>query len=318
MPGFRTFHNSDPPRILKLWHNSKLGPSAAEGFPCDILELFVFSQPFFDGKGLILATEGEEIIGMAHASFAASDDGSQLDRSRGVISALAVHPDHRRQGLGRELLSKAEAYLAENGATTVAFGGGLDQNGFYNGMYGGLQASGFCHTAAPWTKFLGDVGYEPTESTFVMHRDLTMGRDPVSARLIRHRRRLNLVITDRVAEMPWWWHVRFGHLDALRFELQERHDESVVASAQVIGLDVFVPKWGLRAVGIREVVVPEEQRRHGYGLSIVLEICRRLREQSIQLIEAQVGSENSAANELFLAAGFEKAQELLCFRKSLS
>ena len=138
-----------------------------------------------------------------------------------------------------------------------------------------------------------------------------------SARLIRHRRRLNLVITDRVGELPWWWHVRFGQLDTLLFELQERHDETVVASGQIIGLDVFVPKWGVRSVGIRDVSVPEEQRRHGYGLSLVLEISRRLREQSIQLIEAQVDEGNTAARELFTAAGFEQVQELVTFAREL-
>lgn len=315
---YRTFHNSDPPKILKLWHASNLGPSAAEGFPCDILELFVFSQPYFDRDGLIVAEHDGRIVGFVHAGFSALPDQSGLDPSAGVICGLMVHPEARRQGTGSELVRRAEQYLVAHGAKTVTAGAGMNGNGFYNGIYGGLQPAGFSRSAAPWEEFLQPLGYEPYSSTRVLHRDLTMGRDPVSARLIRHRRRLNLVITDRVSDLPWWWHVRFGQLDALKFELRERHNEQLVASAQIVGLDVYIPKWGVRAVGLRDVLVPKEQRRQGYGLSLVLEICRRLREQSVQMIEAHVDAQNSAGFELLQQACFSQVEELVAYRKPLA
>ena len=314
---FRTFHNTDPPEILKLWHASNLGPRAAEGFPCDIFELFVFSQPFFDRKGFFVAHEGDCIVGFAHAGFTCTKDGGSLSKTDGVLSALVVHPEFRRRGIGTQLVGLAESYLAGKGATSIVVGAGLDRNGFFNGIYGGLQASGFANEVAPWVEFLKPLKYRPGSGTRILHRDLTTGRDPVSARLIRHRRRMNLVITDRVADMSWWWHVRFGQLDALKFELQERSDETVVASGQIIGLDVYIPKWGVRAVGMKDVWVPEEVRRHGYGFSLVLEVCRRLREQSIQVIEAQVDADNAAAYELFTDARFEQVQELVTFRREL-
>lgn len=317
MVEFRTFHNCDPPEILKLWHASELGPSAAEGFPTEILELFVFSQPFFDRKSFFVAAEADRVVGFSHASFAPNATETALDLNQGIISALVIHPEHRRRGIGRQLIEQAHVYLKSRGATTVVAGAGLDRNGFYNGVYGGLQASGYSVTAAPWSEFFAALGYAVRGSTSILHRDLTTGRDPVSSRLIRHRRRLNLVITDRVGDQSWWWHVRFGQLDSLKFELQERHDESVVACGEIVGLDVYVPKWGVRSVGIRNVAVPEEQRRHGYGLSLVLEVCRRLREQHIQLIEAQLEQKNSAAHDLFAAAGFEQIQELMTFERAL-
>lgn len=317
MVEIRTFHNCDPPEILKLWHASELGPSAAEGFPCEILELFVFSQPFFDRKGLFVAVDSDQVVGFTHAGFFPNADETSLDFSSGTIASVVVHPEYRRQGIGQQLIQRAEQYLKERGAATVVAGAGLDRNGFYNGVYGGLQSSGFSVSGAPWSEFFGKLGYTASGSTIILHRDLTAGRDPVSSRLIRHRRRLNLVITDRVGDLSWWWHVRFGQLDSLKFELQERHDDSVVASGQIVGLDVYVPKWGVRSVGIRNVAVPEDQRRHGYGLSLVLEVCRRLREQHVQLIEAQVESDNAAAQDLFTGAGFEQIQELITFERTL-
>jgi len=314
---YRTFHNCDPPEILKLWHASGLGPSAAEGFPCDILELFVFSQPFFEKKGFFVAVQDKRIVAFAHGGFPANEQQTSLQKSRGNIAALVVHPDFRRQGIGSELVRHVEKYLSERGSTHATAGPGLDANGFYNGIYGGLQASGFSRTVAPWPEFFDKLGYVVGPTTQVMHRDLKMGRDPISARLLRHRRRLDLVITDRVGDLPWWWHVRFGQMDALRFQLKQRHDESIVAVGQIVGLDVYIPKWGVRAVGMRDVEVPESERRRGYGLSLVLEVTRRLREQSIELIEVQIDGRNQAAVELFTQAGFEPVQELLTFERVL-
>jgi ribosomal protein S18 acetylase RimI-like enzyme len=123
------------------------------------------------------------------------------------------------------------------------------------------------------------------------------------------------VITDRMMGRSWWWYTRFGHLDAIQFELRDKVSGQTVASAQIIGLDVYVPKWGVRAVGMRDVFVPEEFRREGYATSLVLEICKRLREQSIQLVEAQVSSNNEPALGLFRATLFEEVQELVAFRR---
>lgn len=314
---YRSFHNSDPPRLHQLWHSCALGRNAAEGFSCDVFELFACSQPYFDRKGLILAIEGNRVVGFAHASFAPNAEETGLDRRQGVLSALMVHPEFRRRKIGSDLVRLAEEYLRSHGAETIDAGGGLNRNGFYCGIYGGLEPSGFCGSAAAWPEFFAYCGYAPGSEFFVMRRDLLQSRDPVNAKLLRHRRHLNLVITDRPSKESWWWFVRFGHLDSLRFELQEKADGQVVASGQIIGMDLFIPKWGVRGVGIRSIFVPESQRRHGFAQALVLEICRRLRGESVQLVEAHVASQERAAIDLFTSARFELNDRLLTFRKSL-
>ena len=315
---YRPFHNTDPPRLLQLWHSCALGPAAAEGFSCDILELFSFSQPFFDRNGLILARDGERVVGMVHAGFCAHADQTRLDETQGVLSALMVHPEYRRRGIATELIRQATEYLRAKGSQTIDAGGGLDRNGFYVGIYGGLQPSGFAESIAPWELVLRKSGFEFFTRTIVLRRDLFSTRDPVSSRLIRNRRNLNMAITDRPTGQPWWWFVRFGHLDSLRFELQEKTTGAAVASGQIIGMDVFIPKWGVRSVGIREVAVPETQRRHGYALALILEVCRRLRDEAVQLIEAHVDQNNEAGIQLFSSAKFEPAEQLITYRKVLS
>ncbi len=317
MVTFRTFLNSDPPQLLKLWHTSRLGPSAAEGFPCDILELAVYSRPYFDRKGLIVAVDGAEVVGMAHAGFAANPEETALNLAAGTVSTLVVHPDYRRHGVGRELLSRVEDYLKARGATHVTAGAGPNANGFYHSIYGGVEPSGFAVEGNEWHKFFQSAGYQPGPVTKVLHRDLNAGRDPIDARLIRNRRRLNMLITDRVSDHSWWWHARHSHQDTLQIELVDRSSSETVATGRIVGLDVYIPKWGVRAVGIRDVVVTENERRQGYAFSLIVETCRQLREQSIRLVEVQIPEDNAAALELVLSAKFEAVAELTTYRRTL-
>lgn len=318
VPTFRNFHNTDPPRLLKLWHTSSLGLSAAEGFPCEILELSVYSRPYFDRRGLIVAEEDDQIVGMIHAGFAASSTETGLDSNRGTVSSLIVQPEFRRSGIGRELLARAESYLVGRGATTVMAGAGPNNNGFYHAIYGGVEPSGFSSDSGPWTEFFGSAGYEPGPVTVVLHRDLEIDRDPMDSRLLRNRRRLNMLVTDRVKDHSWWWHARHSHQDTLQIELVDRASNETVANGRIVGLDMYIPKWGVRAVGLRDVVVTENERRQGYAFSLVVEICRQLREQSIRLVEVQIPQENTAALELVDAARFQRVAELQTFQKSFS
>ena len=139
----------------------------------------------------------------------------------------------------------------------------------------------------------------------------------MNAKLLRHRRHLNLVITDRPADESWWWFARFGHLDSLRFELHEKGTENVVASGKIIGMDLFIPKWGVRSVGIREIFVPATQRRHGYAQALLLEICRRLKGESVELVEAHVLPTDKPVLDLFNLAKFDTTGMLQTFRRTL-
>lgn len=317
---YRSFRNSDPPQLSRVWHESNLGPSAAVDFPADVFDLFVLAVPFFDPAGLIIAESEDsgQIVGFIHAGFAPNESESHLDKSQGTFAALVVHPEYRRQKIGTQLVAAAEAYLARSGATQVVAGAGLDKNGFYNGIYGGLQASGFAHSSAAWNEFFLPLGYQPSDSTAVLHRDLSSGRDKMSARAIKHRRKTQLQAVEAAYGSSWWWHARFGQLESISFSLKVKSTEELVAAGQIHSLDVFTPRWGIRAVGIHNVFVPDRYRRHGYGEALLYEVGKQLRQQSIHLMEAQVGTQNQAAVDLFQQVGFEQVQELVTFSKELA
>ncbi|MCA9020394.1 MAG: hypothetical protein KDA74_09650 [Planctomycetaceae bacterium] len=79
MTEFRAFHNTDPPQLLKLWHAAGLGRGAAECLSIDAFEVLIFSQPYFDPNGLIVAVEEGEVVGFVLAGFGPNKAGSALD-----------------------------------------------------------------------------------------------------------------------------------------------------------------------------------------------------------------------------------------------
>lgn len=100
----RTATPDDAGRIVRFWHDS----GASMG-PTDSVERvrLVVSHP---GALLIVAEAGPEIVGTLIGSF---------DGWRGNMYRLVVHPGRRRQGIGRQLVKRIEAFFAECGARRI-------------------------------------------------------------------------------------------------------------------------------------------------------------------------------------------------------
>ena len=116
---YRPFRNSDPPQLVRLWHESDLGRGAARGFSYEAIDRLLLAQHYFDRAGFLVACDGGQIVGFIHSGFRSDAAGNWIDREAGAISAVVVHPSRRRAGIGRELMSRAEAYLQSAGATSI-------------------------------------------------------------------------------------------------------------------------------------------------------------------------------------------------------
>lgn len=315
---YRTFRNDDPPKILGLWHQAGLSSGAAQGFSCDAFDMLVFAQPYFDPRGLIVADVDGEAVGFAHAGFGCDAKGQALTRDRGVISAIVVHPAHRRKGIGRELVLRAEAYLREQGAKTIQAGEAAGVAPFYLGLYGGSECVGFLESDKFAAKLFTSLGYQPSERRLLFRRDITVRADPFDARLVNIRRNMQITIRDRPPDASWWWMTRQGRLDALWFELQPKAGGPAVASMGCWGMDLHNINRGQRTVGLYDLTVTESDRRKGYAKALLLDVIRRLREERVTFVEIQFQESNEPAMALCRWLGFQQIDAGVVYRKSVA
>ncbi|MGH7200830.1 MAG: GNAT family N-acetyltransferase, partial [Planctomycetaceae bacterium] len=314
---YRAFHNSDPPRLLAVWESSGLGRGAATGVTVDAFEALNFAQPYFDPAGLIVACEGELVVGFAHAGFGSDALGTGLDPQNAVICACVVRPEHRRRGIGRELVARAEAYLKSVGAATVHAGPAPHRDPFYVGLYGGAEPAGFLASDPDADPFFRALGYEPVEHFAIYQRELNTA-EPVHFRLVQVRRTTQLAIAHQPNEPSWWWTTRFGRLDSVRFLLVPKTGGAALAQATIIGLDLYLNTWNARAIGLVDLFVPPQNRRNGYGRALVLDVCKRLREEMVTRAEMHVHEADEVCIALLESAGFERVDTGTVYRKTLA
>ncbi|MHC4876648.1 MAG: GNAT family N-acetyltransferase [Planctomycetota bacterium] len=311
---YRSFRNYDPPQIVRLWNEAKLGAGAARGLPNDLsFDMMNYSQPYFDRDGLIMACKDSQPVGFVHAGFGCSPDGNELDRSQGVICAVVVHPDHRRQGIGRELVHRACNYLREQGATTIDAGPAPSRDPFYFGLYGGPRPAGFLESDPAAAPFFEAINFRPTEQYLLTSRQMS-DRDPVNFRLTMIKRKWELALVDSPDPCPWWWSCRYGRLDALFCVLIPRGGGQPVAAVTVVGLDTYTAGWHEQAIGVADLWVDENRRREGFGQTLLVEVIKRLRQETVSRITANIRADDDASVALFRSTGFQDVDRGTVYR----
>lgn len=315
---FRPFHNTDPPKLVKLWHESSLGRGAAEGFTCDAFEHYVLAQPYFEKPGVIIAEHDGKVIGYSHAGFGCNESHTALSKESGVICTVMVHPSFRRQGIGRQLVDEAETFLKEAGAKQIFFGASKTRNPFYVGMYGGSEPAGFMESDADVAPFAQALGMQPVEQHAVFQRDMNTSRDPIGLRLMQNKRRLSLRLELTSSSNSWWWTARFGRLDSVTAVLEPKAGGEPVAQAICFGLDLYINKWGQRAVGIGEIHVPEKQRRNGYAQTLLVELCNRMKRELVTIIDIHANEADEPMMAMLRTSGFSRVDTGVVYSRSES
>jgi GNAT superfamily N-acetyltransferase len=102
-----TLTANDYDAVLQLWKEAGLSIRASGR---DSREQFA-AQLASSIQTVIGARDGDRLVGVVVTTH---------DGRKGWINRLAVHPDYRRQGLGRRLISEAEQTLLDQGMRIIA------------------------------------------------------------------------------------------------------------------------------------------------------------------------------------------------------
>lgn len=312
---YRRFRNTDPPHVLRLWQSAGLGRGATSGITSDQFDDLTFAQPYFDRQGLIIAWDGPQAVGYVHAGFKADAAQQLLCHSEGVICAVMVAPQYRRQGIGRRLIELAEQYLLEAGVAAIHAGSAPPCDPFYFGLYGGSQPAGFLESDPSAAQFFQALGYQPSAKHVVLQRSIATGSDPIGLRMMSIRRATQLVILEPTVPKPWWWQTRAGRLDTLQLGLIPKAGGTPFAEVTVVGLELYNSRWQTRSLGLLDLQVAPAHRRKGYGQALIVEVGKRFREEMYGLMEAHAPVGDTASLAVLRSAGFQQIDTGIVYKR---
>lgn len=313
---YRTFRNDDPPKLQALWNDALTSRGTAFIPSADAFERFIFNKPWFDPTGLILAVDEEtkNIVGMTHGGFGQGSDKT-LDRSKGIITLIMVHPDFLRQKIGWTLLTKMEDYLSRHGADKIQVGCRWPDSPFYWGLVGGSTPIGVPNSAENAREFLAAAGYHPEASYTVLHRNLD---EPISLgdpRFPVLRRKFDVRQVARHQEATLYGEATRNIHEGMTFEVRQMASDQLVGHVQIWDMKFFTLRWKKHAVGLYDFHLQEDLRGQGLGKYALSQTLRSLKESFYQLVEVNVPKNDANALTLFEKVGFVPVDEGAVYTK---
>ncbi len=300
---FDSFRNDDPPRLADTWRASDLGPAALQPMTSAALEAAVFSKPYFDRHGLIVARQNDRVVGFAHAAFGPNADGSALDTTVGTTLLVVVPPHELRATIEAGLITRCEEYLRGRGAAVIRGGGGPDLGGFYLGLYGGSDLPGILDSSPAMQAAFRRSGYHETQRNLIMRRELAGFRPPVNRLQLAIRRATTLRVIDEPARRTWWEAATTTGIALRRYELCGE-SQTVLGSASFWDVQPLASAWGLAMAGLLRIDIEGERRRQGLASYLVAEALHDLAADGVSIVETQVAETQTPAVQLFSKLGF--------------
>lgn len=314
---FRPFRNPDPPKIAAIWNECFTGRGAFYVHTVAFLERSIFSKPYFDRNGLILATENGAPIGFVHAGFGPNAAFSGMDSRKGVICALAVRPAWRTRGIGTALLNQAEQFLRHRGATHLSAGPSSPDMPFYFALYGGSDLPGFLASDVLAAPFFIKRGYRPVGERWVFQRKLNYPITVSDARMMDHRKNYDITIQQRAAIENRWQESVVGLVEPVEFRLESKASRTPVARAILWEMDGYNNRWNVPAAGVIKLIVNPENRQKGIAKFFLGHLMKHLQEQSFGICEAQIDSTDQNCTNLLTKLGFVRVDIGTSFAKDV-
>jgi ribosomal protein S18 acetylase RimI-like enzyme len=312
---YRTFLNSDPPELARIWQSRPDRRGMMQPMSVALLEMFVFSKPYFDREGLIVAVEERRPIGFAHAGFGPSRAGDALSTDIGVICMLTTQPHPDEATIEGVLVQRCESYLQGRGALELRAGAHYPLCPFYLGLYGGSDMPGILTGENDFGELYLRAGYVEVERCLVFERDLDNFRPTVSRTQMQHRRQYQVLAQVNPVAPTFWDACVFGPADRIRFVLQAKTDGAVVGEVTFWDMGPLSTRWQVNTMGMISFRILQTQRGHGLGEYLLSEALRQLAESGVSRVQAQTRHRHEGARKVLEKLTFTLVDEGVIFGK---
>lgn len=311
---FRPFRNGDPPALAEVWRQAPATRGLAVRASLLALDDLVFSKPYFDRRGLILAHDDDRPIGFVHAGFGPNETYDDLDRRRGVVAMLITAECADADEIGSELLHRAEEYLSTTAKEIFAIGIG-EISPFYLGLYGGSDLSGVLQSDEWRQKIFRAAGYEEVDQVKIFQRHLIGFRPPVDRHAISLRRTSSVRGEIDAVAANWWQACTRGSLEVVDYHLELRDDNAASAKVSFWSMEALASAWGQYTVGMSGLVVSGDNDRDLLAKFLVAEAMKHLSLQGASGVEGQAMQGDTAAITMFEQLGFHQIDTGTVLRK---
>ena len=312
---FRHFRNSDPPALVNVWQTLVGQPEVNPAVDVEVIEQFVLAKTYFDPEGLILACDGDRVLGFVHAAFGANDAEDGISNELGTTALLMVRPGGDELQVAAGLLEHSEDYLRQRGAKVIYGGGIRPLNSFYLGLYGGSELPGVLESDAVAQQTFTSHGYREIDRTLLFRRNLSTFEAVVDRRQMQVRRQMVVEVVIDPPTRTWWEACTLGMFDLVRFALVPRSGGSAVATALFRRMELLPSVLQPPSLGLVEVWVEESVRRRGLAIFLLTEAFRQFIRENTRQVEVQAMQHNLAAQALYRKMGFQQFGQGSVFRK---
>ena len=314
---YRRFRNTDPPALAEVWNDAFPNRGAFAVRSANLFEHAIFSKPYFDPKGLIIAEEDGRVIGFVHAGLGPNAAETDLAIDPGIICAIAVRSEHRRHGIGSELLRQAEEYLRKLGSTQFMAGGMRPQNPFYFGIYGGSDSPGFLASDPGAGPFFEHHGYQGVNACLIYEMNLDQYDPPADSRFLNLRRKYDVQLLPQPELTSWWQDCVLGQVEPVEFRLTDKL--SGIPEARILAWEMSsLRQPSPPSAGLLDINVRADVQRQGLARFLLSQMFRYIQEQYFRMVEVHIPEANDGAIALFHGLGFDKVDVGRSYRRGAS
>jgi GNAT superfamily N-acetyltransferase len=315
MTRFRTFLNSDSRTVASVWNSLPPLRGRLVNMSPTILEQYVFSKPYFDPSGFIVAEDDQQMLGFIHAGFAPGDHSGELERGVGLICMLMVRPEYCGQGIDGELIARAEAFLHQEAAQGLFAGAVGLRTPYYLGLYGGSQLPGILASDTTLTDSLVQAGYVEHQRQTVFQRELSDFRPPVDRQLMQTRRQFRFATAADAQIHEWNETCIWSWIDPTTVAFLPATGDKPVATLRFWDIEPMSSSWGLRAMGLLELKYEAHWPREQALPCFLGEALRHFQSQGVGMIEVQALSTDATFVEACQRLGFRQVDYGVQYRK---